>query len=50
MEDGKKIFLRYIFGGEVILGEVKVQVNMKEVRVKVKDTGAENKGSDTRSL
>lgn len=38
----KQIFLKQGFGGEVVLGEVKVQVDMKEVRVKV--TGTENKG------
>lgn len=45
MADRDKIFLRQVFGGEVVLGEAKVQGAMKEVRMKVKVTEAEeNKG------
>lgn len=41
MRDKSKSFLREVFGGEVVLGEVKIQVAMEEVRMKVKVTGAE---------
>lgn len=45
MGDRNIIRLRQVFDGEVVLGEIKVQVGMKKVRMKVKVTRAEeNKG------
>lgn len=40
----KRFFLKKVFGKIIVLDEVKVQVDMKEREVKVKVTGAENKG------
>lgn len=45
MGDRNIIRLRQVFDGEAVLGEIKVQVGMKKVRMKVKVTRAEeNKG------
>lgn len=45
MGDRNIIRLRQVFDGEVVLGEIKVRVGMKKVRMKVKVTRAEeNKG------
>lgn len=45
MGDRNIIRLRQVFDGEAVLGEIKVQVDMKKVRMKVKVTRAEeNKG------
>lgn len=45
MGDRNIIRLRQVFDGEVVLGEIKVRVDMKKVRMKVKVTRAEeNKG------
>lgn len=35
MGDRNKTFLSQVFGGQLVLGEVKVQMGMKRVRVKV---------------
>lgn len=45
MGDRNIIRLRQVFDGEAVLGEIKVRVGMKKVRMKVKVTRAEeNKG------
>lgn len=45
MGDRNIIRLRQVFDGEAVLGEIKVQVDMKKVRMKVKVIRAEeNKG------
>lgn len=45
MGDRNIIRLRQVFDGEAVLGEIKVRVDMKKVRMKVKVTRAEeNKG------
>lgn len=41
MGDRNIIRLRQVFDGEAVLGEIKVQVDMKKVRMKVKVTRAE---------